>query len=133
MNTGGHRSRNVASAPGLARELGLVLLFASGAVFLGVAFAIFWAEWWGPPGDRSDLVSWVLLAGLGVSAGALTTSAVLSEGRARWLAFCMVAALLLGFSALTIVSIGILIAPLGFMLLVVSAMRLRSVARQPPR
>ena len=60
---------------------------------------------------------WMLLGGLGASLALMVLWGVFATGQGRWLAFGLVAMLGLGFSALTIFSVGILVAPLGLLLL----------------
>ncbi len=100
-----------------AKGIHLVAFFAAGSACLVAAFGITWARWLDPAEERFHPVIWILLGGLGVSLALKVLWGVFATERARWLAFSLVAILVLGFSALTILSVGILVAPLGLLLL----------------
>ena len=107
-----------------AKHILLVAFFAAGFAFLIAAFGITWARWLDPTEERSHTVIRILLGGLGASLALTVSWGVFATGKARWLAFSLVATLVLGFSALTIFSVGILVAPLGLLLLGFSLGRL---------
>jgi uncharacterized membrane protein len=60
----------------------------------------------------------------------LAVMAFLSKGKDRWIAFILVSALLLGFSVLSLFSIGLMVAPLALFLLVFSLLKLRRGKRE---
>ena len=98
-----------------ARGIHLVAFFAAGSACLVAAFGITWARWLNPAEERS--VIWILLGGKGASLALMVLWGAFATGQARWLAFGLVALLVMGFSALTIFTVGILVAPLGLLLL----------------
>ncbi len=100
-----------------AKGIFLIALFAAGSACLVAAFGITWARGLDPAEERFHPVIWILLGGLGASVALTVLWGVFATGQARWLAFSLVAILVLGFSALTIFSVGILVAPLGLLLL----------------
>jgi uncharacterized membrane protein len=60
----------------------------------------------------------------------LAVMAFLSKGKDKWIAFILVSALLLGFSVLSLFSIGLMVAPLALFLLVFSLLKLRRGKRE---
>ncbi len=92
-----------------AKGILLVAFFAAGSACLVAAFGITWARWLDPAEERFHPVIWILLGGLGASSALTVLWGVFATGQARWLAFSLVAILALGFSALTIFSVGILV------------------------
>ena len=95
----------------------LVAFFAAGSACLVAAFGITWGRWLDPAEERFHPVIWILSGGLGASLALTVLWGVFATGQARWLAVSLVAILVLGSSALTIFSVGILVAPLGLLLL----------------
>ncbi len=93
----------------------LVAIFAVGCAVLLAAFGIGWANW-GELANRVGVIQ-ILMGVLGVVVILLAVMSILSRGKERWTALALVAVLLLGFSALTIASTGIIGAPLGLLLL----------------
>lgn len=106
----------------IASPVMLVVLFAAGVANLLIAFAIFWAGWLGI--GHNELLSRIFMGTLGVLVAFMVLWAAAVAGKMRWVAVGLVALLNLGFSALTIVSIGILIAPVGLILLAFSLWKL---------
>ena len=100
----------------------LVALFAAGVANLLIAFAIFWAGWLDI--GHSHFLSRAFMGTMGVLVANMVLWAVAVAGKMRWVAVGLIAFLLLGFSALTIMSIGILIAPFGLILLALSLWKL---------
>ncbi len=102
-----------------SRRGGLVLpvLFAEGGVCLAAAIAVVWSGWPGPDGEVYGPVIWTLIGGLALSALFMLFWGMSARGRRRWTAFALVAILVLGFSALTILSIGALTGIAGLLLL----------------
>ena len=100
-----------------AKSMHLVAFFAVGSACLVAAFGIAWARWLDPAEERYDAVIWLLLGGLGASSALMVLLGVFARGQARWLAFSLVATLVVGFGALTIFSVGMLVAPFGLLLL----------------
>ena len=101
----------------------MVFLFAVGATLLATGFAIFWIELWGFSADDTQF-AWPILGGLGASMALILSWGIFVRERVRWLAFALVAVLVLGLSALMIWTVGFVLLPLGFGLLVVSLLRL---------
>ena len=111
----------------LASPVLLVALFAAGVANLLIAFAVFWAGWLKIGQNRS--LPRVFMGTLGVLVVFMVQWAVAVDGKLRWVAVGLIAILVLGFSALTIASIGILIAPVG---LVLFAFSLWKIFRSSP-
>ena len=103
--------------------LRLVAIFTMGCAILLAAFGIGWADW-GNLANRTGIVQ-ILVGILGVIVLFLVMSGILGRGKQRWTALSFVAILLLGFSALTFASTGIIVAPVGLLLLVFSIWKLR--------
>ncbi|MFH0768899.1 MAG: hypothetical protein V1932_04965 [Chloroflexota bacterium] len=97
------------------KKLGILASFMVGCAVLFSAFVIGWADW-GKLANRIGIVQ-ILIGALGVVVIILVVMGILSKGKERWTALILVAVLLLGFSALTIASTGIIGAPLGLLLL----------------
>jgi hypothetical protein len=109
----------------------LTVLFTEGAVCLAAAVAVVLSGWPDPNDEAYDPVIWTLIGGLAISALLMLLRGVSARGRPRWTAFALVSVLVLGFSALTSLSIGVLIAPIGLLLLGFSLGKLFSL--QPAR
>ena len=95
---------------------GLMSLFGLGCALLVTAFALTWTSWW----EASPVIDWRLVGGVGACLVLMVVWALLASGRGRWFAFILVSTLLVGFSALTFYSGGILWAPLALVLLAIS-------------
>ncbi len=104
------------------KRLWSAVIFAVGCAILFAAFGIGWADW-GKLANRIGIMQ-ILMGALGVVVVLLVVSGILSRGKERWTALLFVAILLLGFSALTVASIGIIVAPIGLLLLGFSIWRL---------
>ena len=104
----------------------LAALFAAALACLAALFGVTWAKWVQPTDAAYDPLIWELISGLGAAATLMALWGISRGGRARWLAFSLLATLVLGFSALTILSVGILIAPVGLVLIGFSLARLFS-------
>ena len=102
----------------LASPILLVALFAAGVANLLIAFAVFWAGWLDIGHNHS--LPGAFMGTLGVLVSLMLLLAVAVDGKLRWVAVGLIAILVLGFSALTIASFGILIAPVGLILLAFS-------------
>lgn len=102
-----------------SRRSGLVLtvLFAEGAACLVGGIAVVLSGWPDPNGEVYNPVIFVLVGGLALSVLFMLFWGVSATGRWRWTAFVLVAILILGFSALTIFSIGALTGIVGLVLL----------------
>jgi len=100
----------------------MVISFVAGCAVLFAAFGIGWAAGW-ELGNRIGVME-ARMGPLGVVAAILVALCILSKGKERWTALTLVAILLLGFSGLTIASIGIIVAPVALFLLVLSLWRL---------
>ncbi len=98
-------------------RLVLPVLFTEGAACLAAAIAVVWSGWPDPDGEVYGPVIWTLIGGLALSAVLMLFWGVSARGRWRWTAFALVAILILGFSALTILSIGALTGMVGLLLL----------------
>ncbi len=97
--------------------------FAIGCIILFATFGIGWANWWELT-NRIGIVQ-ILMGALGIMVVLLIVMGVLSKDKERWTALVFVAVLALGFSGLTIASIGIIMAPVALLLLGFSLWRLR--------
>ena len=86
-----------------------------GCAILLTAFGIGWADW-GGLANRIGIMQ-ILMGALGVMVVLLVILGILSRGRERWTSLTLGAILLLGFSALTIFSVGMFVAPVGLFLL----------------
>ncbi len=102
----------------------LISLFLIGSATLTVAFGVFWADWWDLPGKYESLFGEITYISVVASIILTILLAIAATGQERWLAFSVAAILMLGFSALTIISIGGLLGPLSLLLLVFSVARL---------
>ena len=100
--------------------------FALGVFCLAFAFAITLSRSGGnnPADSLPQVFIWFSLAGLAFAIAQLGFVGVIHTARTRWLAFLLIAVLLLGFSALAIFSFGILTAPVGLILLGLSGYKL---------
>lgn len=99
-----------------------VVIFAVGCAILFAAFGIGWANWW-QLSNRIGVVR-ALMGALGVMAVLLLVMGILSRDKKRWTALALDAILVLGFSALTLFSVGLLTAPVALALLAFSLWRL---------
>ena len=97
------------------KSRGLSLIFAVGCLILFAAFAIGYANW-GEFSNRIGIMQ-ILMGALGAVVLFLAVMSIPNRGKARWTALILCAILLLGFSALTIFSIGIFMAPVALLLL----------------
>ena len=97
------------------KRLRSAAIFTVGCAILLAAFGIGWADW-GELANRIGIMQ-ILMGALGAVVVILVVLGILSRGKERWAALALVAVLLLGFSALTIASTGIIGAPLGLLLL----------------
>ena len=95
----------------------LAALFAVALACLAALFGVTWGNWVQPEDAGYDPLVWGLISGLGAAAALVVLWGISRGGRGRWLAFSLLATLVLGFSALTILSVGILMAPAGLVLL----------------
>lgn len=91
------------------------VVFAVGCALLIAGFGIGWVRWW-ELAHRIAIVQ-ALLGTLGVVVMLMVVSGIRSKGKARWTTLLLVAVLLLGFSALTFASTGLIVAPLGLLVL----------------
>ena len=106
------------------------LMIASFVVgFVALVAVIVMAVDGGPSVSDSEIVVRQLLAVIiAVAVIALVIIGVTNSSRKKWLAFLLAALLTLGFSVLTIFSIGFILAPISLAFLIISIMRL---ARNP--
>jgi hypothetical protein len=95
----------------------LSVLFAEGAACLAGAIAVVLSGWPDPNGEVYNPVIFALVGGLALSVLFMLFWGVSATGRWRWTAFVLVAILILGFSALTIFSIGAFTGIVGLLLL----------------
>jgi len=97
------------------RMLQSAVIFTVGCAILLAAFGIGWADW-GRLANRIGIMQ-ILMGVLGVMVVLLVVLGILSRGKERWIALLFVAILLLGFSALTFASTGIIVVPIGLLIL----------------
>ena len=102
---------------------GLWVVFIIGCAILIIAFGLGWAEWGGEFAGNMGIVS-VLIGALVFILGFLVASVILIKDRQKWLALALASVLLLGFSAFTIFSVGLVTAPLSFIFLVIALWKL---------
>ena len=113
-------------------RLVLPVLFAEGAACLAGAIAVVLSGWPDPNGETYNPVIFTLIGGMAVSTLFMLFWGVSARGRPRWTAFALVAILILGFSAPLIFSIGILMGPVGLLLLGFSLGKLYSLRSAGP-
>ena len=101
--------------------------FALGVFCLAFAFAITLSRSEGyNPADSltAKIFIWLSLAGLAFAIAQLGFVGAIYKAKTRWLAFFLIAILLLGFSALALPSFGLFTAPVGLVLLGLSVVKL---------
>ena len=106
----------------------LSLIFAVGCIILIAAFAIGYANL-GDFAHRIGIMQ-ILMGAIGVIVLILAAMSILNNGKSRWTALTQCSIVLLGFSALTFFSIGLLIAPAALIMLVFSIWKLHTVKVQ---
>ena len=106
------------------KKLGVLISFMAGCAVLVAAFGIGYANW-GTLANRI-VVMQTLMSALAVVAVLLVAMGALSQGKERWKALTLSTVLVLGFSALTIFSIGWIIALLALPFLVFFLLKLRT-------
>ena len=97
------------------KKLRSAAIFAVGCAMLLAAFGIGWADW-GKLANRIGIMQ-ILMGALGFVVVLLVVLGILSTDKDRWTALLFVAILLFGFSALTFASTGIIVAPIGLLML----------------
>lgn len=100
--------------------------FIVGCATIFAAFGIGWANW-GELANRIGIMQ-ILMGVLGVMVVLLVVLGILSRGKERWTSLTLGAILLLGFSALTLFSVGIFVAPVALILLGISLWKLHRLA-----
>ena len=108
------------------KKRGLIIAsFIVGLLMLIAAFAIGWLNIGNMAVSEQEFAIWTLVSILAVATIVLAITAITDTGKEKWLAFTLVAVLILGFSVF-LLDIGlILFAPLGLALLIYSLIELR--------
>ena len=124
-------NRNLMIASFVGGCVALVAVFvmaAGGGSFVSGSGTVIVIAAGGGPSDFEIVVRQLLAAIVAVAVIALVIIGATNSSRERWQAFLLAALLVLGFSALTIFSIGFILAPISLAFLIISIMRL---ARNP--
>ena len=102
-----------------------ILLFTVGSALIGAAFATLWAGWpWSPQDEETHLVFLPISVAAVISIALILTWGFLANGQRMWFSFLLVSILLMAHSTLWIMSLGMLILPVGLSLFVASIARL---------
>ena len=106
-----------------------ILLFIAGSALIGAAFATLWLGWpWSPQDEDTHLVFLPISVAVVITIALMSAWGLLANGHRMWVSFILVSVLLMAHSILWIMSLGILIFPIGLALFVRSSARLVGMA-----
>jgi hypothetical protein len=106
-----------------------ILLFIAGSALIGAAFATLWLGWpWSPQDEDIHLVFLPISAAVVITIALMSAWGLLANGHRMWVSFVLVSVLLMAHSILWIMSLGMLIFPIGLALFVISIARLTGIA-----
>jgi hypothetical protein len=106
-----------------------ILLFIAGSALIGAAFATLWLGWpWSPQDEDTHLVFLPISVAVVITIALMLTWGLLANGHRMWVSFVLISVLLMAHSILWIMSLGMLIFPIGLALFVISIARLIGMA-----
>ena len=106
-----------------------ILLFIAGSALIGAAFATLWLGWpWSPQDEDTHLVFLPISVAVLVTIALMSAWGLLANGHRMWVSFVLVGVLLMAHSILWIMSLGVLIFPIGLALFALSIARLIGMA-----
>ena len=106
-----------------------ILLFIAGSALIGAGFATLWLGWpWSPQDEDIRLVFLPISVAVVITIALMSTWGLLANGHRMWVSFALVSVLFMAHSILWIMSLGILIFPIGLALFVLSIARLIGMA-----
>jgi hypothetical protein len=107
----------------MKRQLAVVVSFTVGCGVLAAILSLALARSF-ERAPVTRLLVWPLLIVLLVAAGVLVAASVLAKKKERWAILLLFALLVLGFSVLSIFTVGVFVAPVGLFLLAFSLLQL---------